>query len=79
MKKYNEKAFAIELIVEYRKTRNPGLIKKYIKEDLDIESSISEISDYLSVVEDLEKIDYFIKNNHRLNEEEYEWGENNMS
>lgn len=53
---YSHFAFAIDLVVNEYKLSNPILIAEKIKEDLDMEVSIHQISDYLQVnYEDLEK------------------------
>ena len=55
-KPYSEFSFAIDLIINEYKLSNPILIAEKVKEDLDIDLSIHQISDYLSIeYEDLEK------------------------
>jgi hypothetical protein len=46
---YSEFAFAIDLIMEQYKISNPILISEKIQEDLNIDISIHQISDYLSL------------------------------
>lgn len=55
-KPYSEFSFAIDLIINEYKLSNPILIAEKVKEDLDIDLSIHQISDYLSIeYEDLER------------------------
>ena len=49
MKNYSEFRFAIDLIIDVYGITNPVLIAEKVKEDLDIELSIHQISDYLEV------------------------------
>ena len=48
-KPYSEFAFAIDLVMNHYKTSNPVLISEKIGEDLQLEISIHQISDYLSL------------------------------
>lgn len=48
-KEYSEFAFAIDLVMNHYKTSNPVLISEKIGEDLQLEISIHQISDYLSL------------------------------
>lgn len=53
---YSDFSFAIDLIIDVYKINNPIIISEKIKEDLDMEISIHQISDYLSInYEDFEK------------------------
>lgn len=55
-KPYSHFSFAIDLVVNEYKLSNPILIAEKIKEDLDMEISIHQISDYIQVnYEDLER------------------------
>lgn len=55
-KPYSDFSFAIDLIIDVYKINNPIIISEKIKEDLDMEISIHQISDYLSInYEDFEK------------------------
>ena len=53
-KKYSDFSFAINLITDTYKTKNPVIIAEKALEDLVMDLSIHQISDYLS----LEKEDY---------------------
>ena len=48
-KPYSEFAFAVDLVMEQYKISNPILISEKIKEDLNLEISIHQISDYLDL------------------------------
>lgn len=48
-KPYSEFTFAIDLVMNHYKTSNPVLISEKIGEDLQLEISIHQISDYLSL------------------------------
>lgn len=54
-KRYNEKHFCIDLIVDAYKTNKPSFISLKIKEDLNENVSPSEVYDYLNHTEDFEK------------------------
>jgi len=56
MTDYSDFTYAIDLVINVYKTTNPILISEKIEEDLGMEISIHQVSDYLSLqVEDLEK------------------------
>lgn len=48
-KEYSEFAFAIDLVMEEHKISNPILIAEKIEQDLEMEISIDEISNYLEL------------------------------
>lgn len=54
MTEFTEKTFAIDLISDFHKTSDPNIIKYKVKEDLDIDLTISEIIDYLNREDDYE-------------------------
>lgn len=49
IKEYSEKAVAIDLVMDMYKTSNPIIIAEKLEEDLNIEMSIHQISDYLDI------------------------------
>ena len=80
MKVYNEKTFAIDLIIDYFKTRNIVEIKNLAYSELGVDLKLTDVVSYRSANEDLEKESYLIDNHINTNEEEYEWNaESGMS
>lgn len=69
IKKYSNLALAIDLVSEEYKTKNPIILAEKIQQDLGIEISIHEITDYLEInnenfLKESEKIKYYsIHNN----------------
>lgn len=48
-KKYSELSIAVDLISDVFKTSNPIIIAEKIEEELDLEFTIHQISDYLDI------------------------------
>ena len=62
--KFSTLALAIDLISNEYKTKNPIKLAEHILEDLDMEFSIHEISDYLEInsedfLKESKKIEYY--------------------
>lgn len=55
IKTYNEKTFGIDLIIDAYNLTNPIEIAATCADELDIQVSINEVSDYLNCKEDYEK------------------------
>lgn len=51
---YTEKSFAIELIGETYHTTDPVLIVAKVKETMDLDLTVSEVMDHLTLTEDFE-------------------------